>query len=91
MKLVLDEQRTAAELRDYWLTRRQVRLTLDEHCIIATVVGRVSAVAVTGAFCTVDGWHVPTVNIRGVGKPTLVDLDAYAQAMHDLRLAVVAG
>jgi hypothetical protein len=83
--LVLDEQRTANALRDAWLTRKQVRLTLTRNCMIRTVVGRVSNVAVTGAFATVDGWHVPTVNIEGLGKPTVGDVEAYAQGMHDLR------
>jgi hypothetical protein len=83
--LILDEQRTANALRDAWLTRRQVRLTLTSNCMIRTVVGKVSSVAVTGAFATVDGWHVPTVNIEGLGKPTVGDVEAYARAMHDLR------
>jgi hypothetical protein len=85
MKLVLDEQRTAAELRDYWLTRRQVRLTLGEGCAIEIIVGRVSSVSVTGSSAVVDGWMVPTGVIREIARPTLGDLQMYSQAMHDMR------
>lgn len=81
----LDDQRVAWELREAWLARRQVRLTLSERCVIRTVVGTVKAVAVTGAFATVDGWHVPVTEVQGVGKPTIGDIDAYAHEMHRLR------
>lgn len=83
--LVHTEQALAWELRAAWINRRAVRLSLAEHCVLATIVGKVSAVSVTGSFCTVDGWHVPTSVIRGIGKPLVTDTEAYAHAMHDLK------
>jgi hypothetical protein len=85
VELVLDEQRTATAIRDAWLARQKVRLTLSERCMVRTIVGRPTHVAVTGAFVTIDGWHVPTVEIKGVGKPTVGDVEAYAHAMQLLR------
>jgi hypothetical protein len=83
--LVHDEQALAWDLRAAWVNRRAVRLTLTENCVLSMIVGKVSAVSVTGAFVTVDGWHVPTEAIRAVGKPLVTDTEAYAHAMHDLK------
>lgn len=80
------EQSTAWDLRTAWGGRRDVRLTLSERCMIRTIVGKVSAVSVTGAFATIDGWHIPLVEVLGVGRPTLDDHARYAQEMHDLRV-----
>jgi hypothetical protein len=33
----------------------------------------------------VDGWHVPVAEVKGIGKPTLGDVEAYAHEMHRLR------
>jgi hypothetical protein len=82
--LILDEQAVAWDLRAAWIHRRAVRLTLTEACVLPTIVGKVSAVSVTGAFATVDGWHIPIAAIRGVGKPLVGDVEAYAHLMHDL-------
>lgn len=86
-----DEQATAWELRRSWWSRSDVRLTLTERCLIRTIVGKVSAVAVTGAFVTVDGWHIPTVEIRGVSRPTLGDRERYAREMRRLREGGILG
>src|SRR5262245_30094408 len=83
--VVHDEQRLAWELLRAWLARQQVRLTLTERCCLATIVGRVTSVSVTGAAAFVDGWQWPVVDIRGIGKPTRADVDAYAHAMQHLR------
>lgn len=83
--LVHDEQALAWQLRSAWINRRSIRLTLTENCAISMIVGRVSVVSVTGAFCTVDGWHVPVEAIRGIGKPLVTDKEAYARIMHDLK------
>jgi len=85
MKPATREQSTAWDLRDAWWSRRDVRLTLTERCVIRTVVGRVSAVSVTGAFATVAGWHVPLTEVLGIGKPTLEDHAAYQRTMVRLR------
>lgn len=89
--LILDVNRLANDLRDAWLGRRQVRVTLTERCVIRTIVGRVSSVAVTGAFALIDGWHVPVEEVMGVGKPTIGDVATYADLMHDLRMAAGDG
>lgn len=83
--LVHDETRLAWQLREAWLARKQVRVTLTERCVIRTIVGTVKAVAVTGAFATIDGWHIPISEVMGVGKPTINDVDHYADEMHRLR------
>lgn len=51
------------------------------------IVGIVSRVSVTGAFAIVDGWHVPTVEIRGVGKPTVRDREQYQGLLRVARAA----
>lgn len=75
----------AAQLREAWLSRRIVRVTLAKRCATPVIVGRVSAVSVTGEGVTIDGWHVPITAITEIGRATLGDLEAYAHAMHDLR------
>jgi hypothetical protein len=69
----LHEQNTAWDLRAAWANNTRVRVTLGEACMLKTIVGKVSRVAVTGAFVVIDGWHI--------GKPTNEDSDAYAQAL----------
>lgn len=68
------------ELRGAWASRRIVRLTLTERCLVRKVVGRVQRVAVTGAFVDVDGWQVPAEDILSVGYPTVVEREEYAAA-----------
>lgn len=76
-------------LRDAWLTREPIFVALYERrCVVPTVVGRVSAVAVTGAWVTVDGWHVPLDAIRAVHMPTTEQTREYAHRMHELREGV---
>lgn len=79
------EQSTAWDLRTAWGGSRAVRLTLTERCMIGTIVGKVSSVSVTGAFATIDGWHIPLVEVLGVGRPTLDDHERYAKEMRRLR------
>ena len=85
MKPAKREQDTAWEMRTAWGSHKEVRLTLTGRCTLRTIVGHVSAVSVTGAFVTVDGWHVPTVEILGTGRPTIADRDAYTAEMARLR------
>lgn len=73
------EQTVAWQLRDAWMDRSKIRLTLTERCILRTIVGQVSKVSVTGAFAVVDGWHVPCVEVLGTGKPTIEDFDRYTE------------
>lgn len=80
-----DERALAWQLRGAWARRREVRLTLTDRCMIGTVVGYVSHVAVTGAFLTVDGWHVPISEVLGVARPTVADRDHYIAEMRQLR------
>ena len=83
MKVVIPDH--AATLREAWLSRRLVRVTLTRRCATSVVVGRVSAVSVTGDGVTIDGWHVPVGAITDIGRATLGDLEDYAHAMHALR------
>jgi hypothetical protein len=87
--LAHDERALAWELRKAWMLGNAVRLTLTDRCVVASVVGVVTHVAVTGAFVTVDGWHVPVSEVRGIGKPTVNDKDAYAATMKQLRSDLV--
>ena len=80
------ESAAARALRDAWLARRQVRVSLTEHCAVQTIVGRVHAVSVTGATVDIDGWVVPTAHVLEVAKPTAEEIGRYAIAMHDLRI-----
>jgi hypothetical protein len=75
----------ARPLRDAWLTRRTMCVALAERCEIPFVVGRVSAVAVTGSWATVDGWHVPLDQVRDVHPAAPAEVAGYAQYMHQLR------
>jgi hypothetical protein len=75
----------AAALREAWLSRRPVRVTLTKRCATPVIVGRVSAVSVTGEGVTIDGWHVPVAAITDIGRATLGDVEDYAHAMHELR------
>jgi hypothetical protein len=79
---------TADVLREAWLSRKMIRLTLTERCVIPTIVGRVTHVSVTSAHVVVDGWMVPVEQIRALGRPTAEDIGAYASQMHDLRTEV---
>jgi hypothetical protein len=72
-------------LREAWLARRSVRVTLTERCAVPAIVGRVSAVSVTGENVTIDGWHVPITAITDVGRATLGDVEDYAHEMQELR------
>lgn len=81
------EQSTAWDLRAAWGLGRDVRLTLTKRCMIATVVGRVTYVSVTGAFAVVDGWHIPCADVRGIGRPTIEDKDNYQSRVAELRAA----
>jgi hypothetical protein len=85
MKPALSEQNTAWDLRSAWGTRRSVRLTMTERCMVRTIVGRVTRVSVTGAFAVIDGWHVPCDEVLGIGKPTLEDHTAYQREVRRLQ------
>jgi hypothetical protein len=77
-------------LRAAWLTRRPVRVTLYEpRSVVPFIVGRVSAVAVTSAWVTIAGWHVPTDVVRSVYPPTARQVEDYAHLMRELREEVV--
>lgn len=65
------------ELRGAWASRRRVRLSLTDRCVVPRVIGRVTRVATSGAFVVCDGWHVPVGAILAVGVPTLEDVEAY--------------
>lgn len=70
--LVRRESETAAELRDAWVRRRPVVLSLSERCIVQRLEDRVRFVAVTGAFAVMDHdgpLHVPMVDILNVRSP----------------------
>lgn len=84
MKPAKQEQSTAWEMRTAWGTHTEVRLTLTDRCMVRTIVGHVSRVAVTGAFVAIDGWHVPTAEILGTGRPTIADREAYQAEMKRL-------
>jgi hypothetical protein len=75
----------AATLREAWLSRRIVRVTLTRRCATPVIVGRITAVSVTGEGVTIDGWHVPVSAITDIGRATLGDVQDYAHAMHQLR------
>lgn len=79
-----DEQAVAWTLRKNWATGEDVRLTLGAHCILQTIVGKVSRVSASGAFAVVDGWHVPCDEVLGLGKPTIEDKDRYAARVAEL-------
>lgn len=83
---MLPEQSVAWELRKSWATLVDVRLTLQPGCLLRTIVGKVEAVAATGAFVVVDGWHIPCVFVDAIGKPTHTDRDAYAKEMRSERI-----
>ena len=72
MSLIRREPETAAELRDAWVHRRPVVLSLSERCEPRRVEGCVRFVAVTGAFVVVefDGpLHVPMIDVMAVHRP----------------------
>lgn len=85
MKPAKREQSTAWELRGYWASGREVRVTLGKHCMIQTIVGLVTRVSVTGAFAILDGWHVPCAEILATGRPTIQDRQDYLAVMDRLR------
>ncbi len=72
------EAALAWDLRGYWASQTEVTVTMTERCMIRTVVGRVSRVAVTGAFAVVDGWHLPMRDVLRVARATIADRDIYA-------------
>jgi hypothetical protein len=63
------EQAVAWQLCGHWITGKRVVLTLTERCMVRRLEGKVSYVAVTGAFAVIDGWHVPTQDVLGVATP----------------------
>jgi hypothetical protein len=63
------EQATAWELRGAWAAHRRVVVTLSDRCVVQRVEGLIEAVAVTGAFVVIDGWHIPTADVTGVHRP----------------------
>jgi hypothetical protein len=63
------EQSMARGLRQQGVSRRPVVLSLTERCEPRRIEGRVTYVAVTGAYAIIDGWHVPVVDILGVVSP----------------------
>jgi hypothetical protein len=74
------EVKLAWELRGYWVKHTPVVVTLDEKCVITTVVGVVSQVSVTGAFAIVDGWHLPLDRVLRIARATVEDKAAYEEA-----------
>lgn len=75
----------AKELRDAWLSRRRVLVTLSDRCAVPMIVGRVACVSVTGATANIDGWTIPVAEVEHVCRATSDDADAYADQMHALR------
>lgn len=67
--LARPESATARELRDAWVARRVVVLSLSDRCEPRRLEGLVRSVAVTGAFVVVDGWHVPMADVLAVHRP----------------------
>jgi hypothetical protein len=63
------EQAIAWELRGAWISRRRVVVTLSDRCTVRRLEGRVTYVAVSGAYVKIAGWHVPTVDVLGVVSP----------------------
>lgn len=75
----------AKELREAWLSRQRVLVTLTERCVVPMVVGRVGCVSVTGATAVIDGWTIPVDEVESISPATRADVDAYADLMHHLR------
>jgi hypothetical protein len=48
---------------------RQVVLSLSKRCDPRRLEGFVDAVAVTGMFAIVDGWHVPLEDVLAIARP----------------------
>jgi hypothetical protein len=80
-----DEPGPARELREAWLARRRLLVTLTDRCAVPMIVGRVACVSVTGATSVIDGWTIPTAEIESIVPATNDDADAYADLMHALR------
>jgi hypothetical protein len=76
---------TATTLREAWLERKQVCLTLTDRCQVPIIVGRVNHVSVTSAHTVVDGWMVPVAEILTIARPTVGDLHQYADVMREMR------
>lgn len=75
------------ELRGKWASRKWVRLTLSERCVVEVVIGRISRVATTGAFVVCDGWEIPMGEILAVGSPDPEEREAYMDAKAERALA----
>lgn len=67
------------DLRGIWARAQPCRLMLSERCVVRMVMGPLTRISVTGAFCVVDGWHIPCEDILAVTIPTRVQLDEYRQ------------
>lgn len=75
----------AKELRDAWLSRRRVLVTLSDRCAVPMIVGRVACVSVTGATANIDGWTIPVAEVEGICSATNDDDCDYSSMMHALR------
>ena len=78
------------DLRGYWGKGTVVIATLDDRCLLGTVVGRVQRVAVTGAFAVIDGWHLPMDHVLRVDRATIEQMDEY-DALAPVRRELIAG
>jgi hypothetical protein len=78
----LDVART---LRDARLTRQTVLVRLTDRCVIPLIIGRVTGIAVTNTWVTIDGWHIPLDHVTEVGIPGSADTADYVQALRNLR------
>jgi hypothetical protein len=63
------EQDVAWDVRGRWAAHKRVVLTLSDRCMVQRVEGVIEYVAVTGAYCIVDGWHIPMIDVVGVAAP----------------------
>lgn len=85
-----DEGAMAWDFRAAWVKGYPVIAVLDDRCMVERVVGRVSYVAVTGAFAMVDGWHLPIANVLKVDRATIAQRDEYAAEKRAQALAAEA-
>lgn len=69
--LARSEADLAWDCRALWARQVVVIATLDKQCMVPRIVGRISRVAVTGAFVVIEGWHVPMANVLSVSKATI--------------------
>jgi hypothetical protein len=89
---VADHERPKHEriLREAWLTRRRVRVTLSGRCAVPMIVGRVASVSVTGSTALIDGWTIPVTEVVTIAPANDADANLYADVMHHLREGVRA-